>query len=975
MKIVEYNHSYAALVADMWNKSSSSWGNEISNSTAEIVIASETTSGNIKLYLAIDKDEVVGYCSFSEYQYDEDASYLPLLNVRPDYLGKKVGKTLILKVIDDAIKSVFPRFDLFTWSGNIKAMPLYKKCGFFWEKKNNSVHLMNFIPYLYKTPALVSYLSEINWYKDSKRVIDMNPDGELRNGFEYYRYDFENDQTKLAFEFEKTSRGLRYIETPDYLIEMSLPKHKLVFNETYQTTLRFVNKSGKPLTVEVTGCNNKNVISDFKDTLKVEDEIIISRDFFVGETKKPQNKMRTYPSVEVELNINGQRAKFKTGLEPKSPIQLDLNITEYHHTINSSYSGYLDVENNLDSETTFTLTMPKTLIDVKNHLEIKLLPNEKKSIKLDYSVLEYGFYNPEIQIEYNDYTINQQVKALVKGFNHSFHALEDERAYLVSGNFVCIYAINNHNIVYFNNMADNPKVAFFMPQLGLPYSLEFSNITPIFTFPSVHQMDVKYISKTFKGIEVIIHIENYFGILKVNYEVLNNGESQTVSLSVPVWQSLQSSYIPYDSKIIRTTNIQDIEMEHLDSKKLDENWIYNYKYNCGFTWDKQENVNVSGWRLNSTRENIVLDTLGTYSSKDFYISYIHSNYQEFRKFTGNHSEKAQSSFLDVVINNGNPFSKSLVDLKFANSNKSITVGTLTYDDKTIDLDSTLSVEPKLTSVVADLKDRQETYTKQLFKVEGTVSTNSKDNILTIDNGVLSYKSSTTYSDSIFSLVFKDKEWLDSNYPLAKERAWWGTFIGGINLRTSGIQDGPVLKENRTEKFVELTDNYGQLWTGIKISVSFEKEEDLKGIIFDSYTMTQPGIPLIYSFSSITNNSGKYISNKNFVRFITTSIDDDKTKVSSDIDGIRYKCGNIGIDKETEKLIVLESSREYNLALYNSENKLGLESQTDYTILFSVKKLSIPYTKSKQLSGDFIFFTKDRLKKEYLKDFDNIKFEV
>ena len=85
MKIIEYSDQYAALVADMWNKSNSSWGNDISLHTADSVIASESSSGNIKLYLALDNEEVVGYCSFSEYRNDEGASYLPLLNVRPDY--------------------------------------------------------------------------------------------------------------------------------------------------------------------------------------------------------------------------------------------------------------------------------------------------------------------------------------------------------------------------------------------------------------------------------------------------------------------------------------------------------------------------------------------------------------------------------------------------------------------------------------------------------------------------------------------------------------------------------------------------------------------------------------------------------------------------------------------------------------------------------------------------------------------------
>ena len=54
---------------------------------------------------------------------------------------------------------------------------MYKKCGFFWEKKDNAVHLMNFIPSVLQTEALGPYLERIDWYSDSLRNLDIRPDG------------------------------------------------------------------------------------------------------------------------------------------------------------------------------------------------------------------------------------------------------------------------------------------------------------------------------------------------------------------------------------------------------------------------------------------------------------------------------------------------------------------------------------------------------------------------------------------------------------------------------------------------------------------------------------------------------------------------------------------------------------------------------------------------------------------------------
>ncbi len=128
VRIVEYNHSYAAAVADMWNRSMESWGGGHSRRTPESVIQDMDSTINLHVFLAMDGEEVVGFCSFSHYQLDEGALYVPLLNVRPDYHNRKVGKALILHAVAKTVELGWPRLDLFTWAGNTKAVPMYKKC-------------------------------------------------------------------------------------------------------------------------------------------------------------------------------------------------------------------------------------------------------------------------------------------------------------------------------------------------------------------------------------------------------------------------------------------------------------------------------------------------------------------------------------------------------------------------------------------------------------------------------------------------------------------------------------------------------------------------------------------------------------------------------------------------------------------------------------------------------------------------------
>src|SRR5690554_7555210 len=120
----------------MWNKSAAEWGGFETVYDEKRVIDENEDSANLNIWLALDGDEVVGYCSFAEYREDKGASYIPLLNVRPDYHGNKVGKALLLRAVEEAIAQGWPRLDLHTWPGNLKAVPLYKKCGFFWEKQD-----------------------------------------------------------------------------------------------------------------------------------------------------------------------------------------------------------------------------------------------------------------------------------------------------------------------------------------------------------------------------------------------------------------------------------------------------------------------------------------------------------------------------------------------------------------------------------------------------------------------------------------------------------------------------------------------------------------------------------------------------------------------------------------------------------------------------------------------------------------------
>ena len=234
-EIVEYEDSLAQAVADMWNKSGEGWGGSFDTGvyTAERVIAKRASGVFFNVYIAMKDGEALGYCSFNRYYKDADTGYVHLLNVRPDYHGKGIGKELVLMCVNETIARGLPRLDIHTWPGNTKAVPMYKKCGYFWEDRTDTTHLSNFIPTVLATELVRDFFKTADWYADSTRKIEVKPDGKKVNKFELYEYEWEKDGAHLRVGFEKTGRRINLIETDDYRIELIAENHELAYGLSY----------------------------------------------------------------------------------------------------------------------------------------------------------------------------------------------------------------------------------------------------------------------------------------------------------------------------------------------------------------------------------------------------------------------------------------------------------------------------------------------------------------------------------------------------------------------------------------------------------------------------------------------------------------------------------------------------------------------------------------------------------------------
>lgn len=238
-----YRDSDVHAVVQMWKESRDGWppgffgASDISASSVE---QEEKGSGKLFTVLALDGDRVVGYCRTSPYPGEQGASYVDLLNAVPDKHGSGIGKALLLDAISRSVQFRMNRIDLHTWPANMKAVPLYKKTGFFWVP-DSMVYMQNYMPFLLGRAEFNEFLGDSDWYQVFHRALEVKPDQEkTSSGREIFRYEFKKEEEVFAAEFDRQGRCLSKMEYPGFTAGLSVD----IGGEYF---------AGRPVTVTLTG--------------------------------------------------------------------------------------------------------------------------------------------------------------------------------------------------------------------------------------------------------------------------------------------------------------------------------------------------------------------------------------------------------------------------------------------------------------------------------------------------------------------------------------------------------------------------------------------------------------------------------------------------------------------------------------------------------------------------------------------------
>ncbi|MCK4807678.1 MAG: GNAT family N-acetyltransferase, partial [Candidatus Aegiribacteria sp.] len=247
-----YKKLHAEGVARMWSESREGWPPGFlgaSEHTAESVEMTENSSGKLFTVLAIDGDRVVGYCRTTPYGGEPDAAYVALLNVVTDLHGKKLGKKLLLDAVRRTADDGYYRIDLHTWPANLKAMPLYKKTGFFWVP-DSMVYMQNYMPFLLGRAEFRDFLGNTDWYDCFIRELEVEPDEQrTETGREVFNYLFRIGDDSFKAEFDRRGRILSFLETPLLSVSVRRNREKIFYGKAVSVSIEG-NSLPKELSIE-----------------------------------------------------------------------------------------------------------------------------------------------------------------------------------------------------------------------------------------------------------------------------------------------------------------------------------------------------------------------------------------------------------------------------------------------------------------------------------------------------------------------------------------------------------------------------------------------------------------------------------------------------------------------------------------------------------------------------------------------------
>ncbi len=854
----------------------------------------------------------------------------------------------------------------------------------------------------------------------------MKPDGRKENEFEYLTYEWEKDDKHLLMEYCRRGRGLRKIETDEYSISVTVEDLKLVFGSKYKVRYDIVNKTDKPLKLNIKGLNEKNIEFDLQKEITVDDKLSFDAEFKVNEVEKEQSVWKTHPCVISEITINGKKSLFQVGIEPKFPANIILTKRSGICYPDVESDIYINIENSFDTDATFRFELPEneSIEFPEKKFSIALRAKEKSSIPIKYILKKGCVYSPEISVKAirkncDPLVFKRRINCMFNTISGIFYG-ETQMSYIVGNGsyYIILMRKDFFNIFRISDaFSQDCMVSYRVPKLGKPFSDEF-NKKPCDKVEYLIEgtaviLKAYYTSDKFKGIKFQINHKLYAnGIVERWLEFESNTAKDNLFFKDSIGIRSNRLIVPYDGDFIDVRDEVTGGTGNWNSNKLSENWIFRRgeRSSVGICWSDDVKMKFGNWEkffeydLNNLKagEKLIFKpvTIALDTFRDWH---------KFRAFAmkKHQDRKIMKESLEFSVNEGNPFVKdsfpvSVIEhrkknkngkifLKLKKDKKSELLGSFSEknDIKEVGKEFKYDHDNQLDILIMEEKfeDIETSRQKVIFPISENKISKEKVkselmDVMRIDNGIISMETSASFAPSLYSLKYKRKQWLDSSFPKPCSKGWWKPWVGGICTLPSQLRVKTILEENNSAKFVKKTDNLGNEWEGFCISAEIVKNEKYKGLKLDQYFLLLPGVPVMFHTLEILQNTGKFL--RNFCIDTACFI-----KPDEDLQNCHFLAKNkVGQEFKVnagKKLYEVEASSPFSFLGDNRDELLHIYPASEETMSWLLTdtqiltawigdKITCENNKRIYLGSRFFIFAEQKLDDEMLRDLKNVEFK-
>lgn len=319
--IKEFQPEDAAAVARLWQASDAGWPDGFAYNVLpapEEILTEVAEENNLNIYIAWLDGKAVGFANIVPQPDDDGAAYLGLLNSDPAYHGQGIGRDLVRRCIDRCVELGLKRLDLDTWQGNTKAVPLYKKTGFWWGPVQEE--LQNHMPLLLTHPLTKPYFDTTDWYACQKRDLQLGFDEPQRNGVWVFPYRWESELGALRAVFDQRQKKLVELDTSSLLLSLETDGPEFIRGKEAGVRLAITNRGAAPVSVAANASGDGPVKAEHFASVSVQPEQTNTLEFKASASGEDTG----YGAVKLSVLVDGAAIEMATTLRVIAPLELTL---------------------------------------------------------------------------------------------------------------------------------------------------------------------------------------------------------------------------------------------------------------------------------------------------------------------------------------------------------------------------------------------------------------------------------------------------------------------------------------------------------------------------------------------------------------------------------------------------------------------------------------------------------------------------